>query len=361
MSFESPQPDAEPASTDIPPGEGPVSGETALAEGVASAPAAPGEPAPPAEPVTTEQAVATEQPAAGEPLVATEQATAAEPQMATEQATAAEPQMATEQATAAEPQMATEQATAAKEQPQQQRRRRRPSAADRHRRAFYSRLTEVRKQGDSTSPQAESGEGEPAQPAEAQGAAPVEAPAAEATVAEEPAPAAAEQPAQPGDPTAGRSQARLVAAVERVGGTDVVREALSPQRREDGQNQKWSAVCCDRAVGLKPGDPVFQAWVRLASTPVREVKSVAAPPREDRQRRGGRRNDQRGRSERPSRGSASGGDMAALGRDGSFRPTVRIIGLEDAEASKREREESRRAERDAKRQAEAERLARLGY
>lgn len=328
MSFESPQPDAEPASTDIAPGEGPVSGETALAEGDASAPAAPAEPAPPAEPVTTEQAVAAEQPAPGEPL------------------------------------MATEQAPAAKERPQQQRRRRRPSAADRHRRAFYARLTEVRKQGDSPSPQAESGEGEAAQPAEAGGAAPVEAPAAEATTAEESAPAAAEQPAQPGDPKAGRSQARLVAAVERVGGPDVVREALSPQRREDGQNQKWSAVCCDRAVGLKPGDPVFQAWVRLASTPVREVKSVAAPPREDRQRRGARRNDQRGRSdrqERPSRGSASGGDMAALGRDGSFRPSVRIIGLEDAEASKREREESRRAERDARRQAEAERLARLGY
>ncbi|HYM59143.1 MAG TPA: hypothetical protein VES79_14370 [Solirubrobacteraceae bacterium] len=321
MSSESPQPDTEPTSTDIAPGEGPVSGEFALAEGDASAPVTPAEPAPPVEPVTTEHAPT------------------------------------------AEPQTATEHAPTAKQRPQQQRRRRRPSAADRHRRAFYARLTEVRKQGDSPSPHAEAGEGEAAQPAEAGTEAPVEAPAAEATAAEESAPGVAEQPAQAGDPKAGRSQARLVAAVERVGGSDVVRDALSPQRREDGQNQKWSAVCCDRAVGLKPGDPVFQAWVRLASTPVRDVKSVAVPPREDRQRRGGRHNDERGRDrqDRPSRGSASGGDVAALGRDGSFRPTVRIIGLEDAEASKREREESRRAERDAKRQAEAERLARLGY
>ena len=75
-----------------------------------------------------------------------------------------------------------------------------------------------------------------------------------------------------------RVQARLVAAVERVGGAEAVREALSPPRREDGQTMKWSAVCCEKAEGLKPGDPVFQAWVRLAATPVREVKAVTQPP-----------------------------------------------------------------------------------
>ena len=37
---------------------------------------------------------------------------------------------------------------------------------------------------------------------------------------------------------------------------------------------KWSAVCCEKAEGLKPGDPVFKAWVRLAATPVREVKAA---------------------------------------------------------------------------------------
>jgi hypothetical protein len=161
-----------------------------------------------------------------------------------------------------------------------------------------------------------------------------------------------------------RVQARLVAAVERVGGPEAVREALSPPRREDGQTMKWSAVCCERAEGLKPGDPVFQAWVRLAATPVREVKAVTQPPREDRGPRrggggrgGGRRQDRGPRDDRP----AGREELAALGRDGALRRQVRIIGLEDDQKDKQDREEQRRAERDAKRKAEAERLARLGY
>jgi hypothetical protein len=161
-----------------------------------------------------------------------------------------------------------------------------------------------------------------------------------------------------------RVQARLVAAVERVGGPDAVREALSPPRREDGQTMKWSAVCCERAEGLKPGDPVFQAWVRLAATPVREVKAVTQPPREDRgPRRGGGRRDGRGRQDRGPRDDRPAGreELAALGRDGALRRQVRIIGLEDDQKDKASREEQRRAEREAKRKAEAERLARLGY
>jgi hypothetical protein len=157
-------------------------------------------------------------------------------------------------------------------------------------------------------------------------------------------------------------QARLVAAVERVGGAEAVREALSPPRREDGQTMKWSAVCCERAEGLKPGDPVFQAWVRLAATPVREVKAVSSPPREDRPRRGGgRRNDgRRGGGPRDDR-PAGREELAALGRDGALRRQVRIVGLEDDQKDKQQRDEQRRAEREAKRKAEAERLSRLGY
>ena len=158
-------------------------------------------------------------------------------------------------------------------------------------------------------------------------------------------------------------QARLVAAVERVGGAEAVREALSPPRREDGQTMKWSAVCCEKAEGLKPGDPVFQAWVRLAATPVREVKAVASPPREDRPRRGGgRRNEGGGRGRGPRDDRPAGREeLAALGRDGALRRQVRIVGLEDDQKDKKARDEQRRAEREAKRKAEAERLSRLGY
>ena len=144
-----------------------------------------------------------------------------------------------------------------------------------------------------------------------------------------------------------------------------MREALSPPRREDGQTMKWSAVCCERAEGLKPGDPVFQAWVRLAATPVREVKSVTQPPREERgpRRGGGRGRDGRGRQDRGPRDDRPAGreELAALGRDGALRRQVRIVGLEDDQKDKQAREEQRRAEREAKRKAEAERLARLGY
>ena len=127
---------------------------------------------------------------------------------------------------------------------------------------------------------------------------------------------------------------------------------------------KWSAVCCERAEGLKPGDPVFQAWVRLAATPVREVKAVASPPA-----RGSARAaavaaaataaaaDRGPRDDRP----AGREELAALGRDGALRRQVRIVGLEDDQKDKQARDEQRRAEREAKRKAEAERLSRLGY
>ena len=145
-----------------------------------------------------------------------------------------------------------------------------------------------------------------------------------------------------------------------------MREALSPPRREDGQTMKWSAVCCERAEGLKPGDPVFQAWVRLAATPVREVKAVTAPPREDRGPRrggGGRGGGGRGGGGRGPRDDRPAGreELAALGRDGALRRQVRIVGLEDDQKDKKARDEQRRAEREAKRKAEAERLSRLGY
>ncbi|MEO8690806.1 MAG: hypothetical protein ABI611_21645, partial [Solirubrobacteraceae bacterium] len=197
-----------------------------------------------------------------------------------------------------------------------------------------------------------------------EGASPPEAPAAEATPAPAPAPTPEPEPEPVNEAQrSARVQARLVAAVERVGGAEAVREALSPPRREDGQTMKWSAVCCEKAEGLKPGDPVFQAWVRLAATPVREVKAVASPPREDRPRRGGgRRNEGGGRGRGPRDDRPAGREeLAALGRDGALRRQVRIVGLEDDQKDKQARDEQRRAEREAKRKAEAERLSRLGY
>ena len=62
-----------------------------------------------------------------------------------------------------------------------------------------------------------------------------------------------------------------------------MQEALQPKRNEKGEPLKWAAVCCDAAEGKLPGDPVFLAWVRLASTPVRQHEpKVRAKPIEDR-------------------------------------------------------------------------------
>ena len=159
-------------------------------------------------------------------------------------------------------------------------------------------------------------------------------------------------------------------------------EALKPKQREDGETMKWSSVCCEQAQGHKPGDPVFTAWVRLAATPVRDVKAIVNPRgADDRGRRGRgapraqrrRRRRQlrrrwrrlpRRRARRRYRGDDRGGrgagrgDLEQHGRDGAFRSSVRIVNVED---SRREREEEKREQREAKRKAEAERLARLGY
>src|SRR5439155_20636336 len=92
----------------------------------------------------------------------------------------------------------------------------------------------------------------------------------------------------PPDLSTSRDQARLVAAIERVGGPSVIRQALTPKRDESGKPLKWAAVCCEASQGLKPGDPVFAAWVRLAATPVREIKTRVPDERPDRGRgRGG--------------------------------------------------------------------------
>jgi hypothetical protein len=168
-----------------------------------------------------------------------------------------------------------------------------------------------------------------------------------------------------------------VAAIERVGGAEAVREALQPKRREDGETMKWSSVCAEQAQGVKPGDPIFTAWVRLAATPVRDVKAIVNPRDRDGDRRGGRR----GRGGRSDRGGGGGGgyrgggyqggdrdrgrparreELEEHGRDGSFRSSVRIVHV-DSDGQRKDRDDERRAEREAKRQAEAERLAKLGY
>jgi len=247
------------------------------------------------------------------------------------------------------------------------------TAAERHRRTFFAKLSELRKQEqaavEAVEPEAETAE---------------EAPAAEGEVAAEATPQQ-QQPAAPATSPSrsARAQARLVAAIERVGGAEAVREALQPKRREDGETMKWSSVCAEQAQGVKPGDPIFTAWVRLAATPVRDVKAIVNPRDRGDDRRG--RGRGRGRSGGGGGGGGGGGyrgggggggyrgdgdrdrgrparreELEEHGRDGSFRSSVRIVHV-DSEGQRRDREDERRAEREAKRQAEAERLAKLGY
>jgi hypothetical protein len=225
---------------------------------------------------------------------------------------------------------------------------------------------------------------------------PVEAPVAEAQDSEQPV---AQEPTaqQPdgdvalagGPPAPGRraappppvSQARLAAAIQRIGGPAVVEEALRPKMDEQGERKKWALVCCEAAQGRQAGDPEFTAWLRLAATPVREIKA-ALPVREEQGRGGGRHGagpgrggdraprggGERGRGGGPGRGGDRGrggsGDrvsreeLEAFARGGSLTSRVRIV---DRAAEKRERERQRKEERERKRQAERDRLARLGY
>jgi hypothetical protein len=202
--------------------------------------------------------------------------------------------------------------------------------------------------------------------AEAAGA---DAAAAEATAPEpgETAPAGAD-PAAPQGRVSNR--ARLVAAIGRVGGPEIVRGVLQPKRDGQGQPLKWAAACCQAAQGLKPGDPAFNAWVRLAATPVREIKAEVAEPRDDRGGRSGRGGRRGGDRREAPRGDRAGGrrdrdrpsaeDMAAHAQGGRVGPSVRITtSAEDAE--RRERERQKKKEREAKRIAERERLRRIGY
>jgi hypothetical protein len=218
-----------------------------------------------------------------------------------------------------------------------------------------------------------------------------EAQDSEQPVAQEPT---AQQPegdvAPAGDPQApGRraappppvSQARLAAAIQRVGGPEVVEEALRPKMEEQGERKKWALVCCEAAQGRQASDPEFTAWLRLAATPVREIKA-ALPVREEQGRGGGRHGagpgrggdraprggGERGRGGGPGRGGdrSRGGsgdrvsreELEAFARGGSLTSRVRIV---DRAAEKRERERQRKEERERKRQAERDRLARLGY
>jgi hypothetical protein len=147
-----------------------------------------------------------------------------------------------------------------------------------------------------------------------------------------------------------------------------VREALAPKQRSDGQTMKWSAVCCDAAQGLSPGDPIFTAWARLAVTPVREIKGLVDP----RDRGGSGRGGARGGGPRRSGGGGGGGDrpwrdrgqggggagaedMRQHGRDGSFKSRIRIVDMSKG------RDDAASDEGEAKKREAAERLDRLGY
>ena len=134
---------------------------------------------------------------------------------------------------------------------------------------------------------------------------------------------------------------------------------------------KWSSVCAEQAQGVKPGDPTFTAWVRLAATPVRDVKAIVNPRGRDDDRRGrrgrrgagqggyggggqggyggGRGGGGRGGGGRGGRyegggGGGGRGDVEQHGRDGSFRSSVRIIGLEQLQDAVKNQEQAQPAE-----------------
>jgi len=176
------------------------------------------------------------------------------------------------------------------------------------------------------------------------------------------------------------SKPRLLAAIDRVGGPEAVRAALRPQQDEQGKPLKWAASCCEAARGLKPGDPAYTAWVRLAATPVREVKGLVDDRSDERGPRGPRQGTWRPaprarrprapwgggpRRERDDRGPRGGDrpsreDIKQHATDEAFKPTIRIVTEQD-KAERREREKREKAEREAKRQAERERLSKFGY
>jgi hypothetical protein len=410
-----------------------------IADAVAEAPA-------PAAPVAEPASAAAETPAPAEPAAAPEQAVAAESAAAAEapaaeQPAAAEPSSPPPAGDAVAEAPAAADATAEPAPPAvavtpdverpavgprilgvaaepkplptvkatlpTRKRRRRPSAAERHRRAFFSALTELRRGGtmptaaQDPAPSADepgtAGAVEAAPPAaeapvaEAFGpaAAAAEALAPEQPAAEAPAPAAAEapgpaaeeapapaaeeapapaaeEPSAPGADRSPTSPARVTAAIERVGGAEVIKEALKPKQDEKGQPLKWAAVCAQSAEGMKPGDPVFNAWVRLAATPVREVKALLPrPPEAERSERGpgarrpGGQRSGGGRPRRDDRPSRS--EFASHAQDGKLRTSIRIVTGHDEDQERRERERNRKEQREAKRRAERERLARLGY
>jgi len=178
---------------------------------------------------------------------------------------------------------------------------------------------------------------------------------------------------------------RLQAAIGRVGGEEAVREALAPKTDEKGERLKWAVVCADASQGLKPGEPAFTAWVRLAATPVGAIKDAVGMAKPG--RGGGARGERPGRGRDEGRSSRPGGPPPGGGRgrgrddrdprdrgprpgegdtprrveDGRVSATIRFVGQESGDDERREREQRRKDQREAKRQAERDRLDRLGY
>jgi hypothetical protein len=239
-------------------------------------------------------------------------------------------------------------------------------------------------------------------PQDAAADAPAEAPAPDASAATSDAPAdagdraagetasgeASETTAEPAGAAAPAPRVpRLIIAIERVGGPEAVRAALAPKLDEKGQPLKWAAVCCDASQGLKPGDPLFLAWIRLAGTPVRTIKQ-AWPTRTSGAGRAAATAGETAAAIAAATGdaaatvaagavaeiaAAAGGatiaararigpsrqELAQHAKDGVLSTRVRIV--TDDSDERRERERKRKEEREAKRQAERERLQRLGY
>jgi hypothetical protein len=337
-----PNPAEQSATTDPPAQAGEASVEAPPSE--SPAPAAETNESTPAEaPTTAEPAAPAEAPTAAEPAAPAEAPAAAEP------APAGEPTPVPEAGTRQQPPAQT-QSSGRPQRP----RRRRLTAAERHRRTFFAKLSELRK-----AEQAALAGGP--EPVDEEAPAPAaEAPAdGEQPAAEAPAPAPVPEAPATSPSRSARAQARLVAAIERVGGAEAVLEALQPKRRDDGETMKWSSVCAEQAQGHKPGDPTFTAWVRLAATPVRDVKAIVNPRTRDDDRRGGGRGRGRGGGGgyRGGGGYQGGGgydrdrgrgrgarreDIESHGRDGSFRSSVRIV-MVDADGQRKETDDPQEA------------------
>ena len=249
-------------------------------------------------------------------------------------------------------------------------RRRRLTAAERHRRTFFAKLTELRKRSRPRSRPDGAAVGPSRRgPPRPRPRAPRSSPSPRARSSRRP-PLPQQQAPQAPRHVADAFRARAGAprrgdrACRRPGGRARGAAAQAPRRRRDDE----VVLGLRRAgPGRQARRPDFTAWVRLAATPVRDVKAIVnpRPAYDSRGGRGGRGGQRRpavaaaaagggggyggggggggggGRGDRGGygRGGAGRGDIEQHGRDGGFSSSVRIIGLEALQDAVREQRE----------------------